>query len=127
MLGRDEGCSWWFRRWQVPPQFGDEEFAGGPEGLPAWYSTTFPATDYTGPLYLKLRGAVKGQLYLNGHNLGRYWVCAPQDTYYLPECWLGEVNELLVFDETGAVLAGAELIDDRAWVEAGDLKAEDEG
>jgi len=123
----DEGCSWWFRRWQVPPQCEDEASAGGPEGLPAWYSTAFPATDYTGPLYLKLRGAVKGQLYLNGHNLGRYWVCAPQDTYYLPECWLGEVNELLVFDETGAVPAGAELIDDRAWVEAGDLKAEDEG
>ena len=32
-----------------------------------------------------------------------------------------------MFDETGAVPAGAELIDDRAWVEAGDLKAEDEG
>ena len=52
----------------------------------------------------------KGQLYLNGHNVGRYFVATatgkavpPQRFYYLPEPWLrtDTPNDLLIFDEHG--------------------------
>ncbi len=44
----------------------------------------------------------KGLVYVNGHALGRFWEIGPQQTLYLPGCWLkkGE-NEIVVFDITG--------------------------
>jgi beta-galactosidase GanA len=41
----------------------------------------------------------KGILYVNGHNLGRYWNIGPQQRLYCPAAWLKKGrNELLVFD-----------------------------
>lgn len=44
----------------------------------------------------------KGLVYVNGHPLGRFWEIGPQQTLYLPGCWLkkGE-NEIVVFDIMG--------------------------
>ena len=44
----------------------------------------------------------KGLVYVNGHALGRIWEIGPQQTLYLPGCWLkkGE-NEIVVFDIVG--------------------------
>lgn len=44
----------------------------------------------------------KGLVYVNGHPLGRIWKIGPQQTLYVPGCWLrkGE-NEVLVFDVVG--------------------------
>ncbi|MCM1077158.1 MAG: beta-galactosidase [Bacteroides sp.] len=44
----------------------------------------------------------KGLVYVNGHALGRFWEIGPQQTLYLPGCWLkkGE-NEIMVFDIVG--------------------------
>lgn len=44
----------------------------------------------------------KGLVYVNGHPLGRIWEIGPQQTLYMPGCWLkkGE-NEILVFDIIG--------------------------
>lgn len=44
----------------------------------------------------------KGLVYVNGHPLGRIWEIGPQQTLYMPGCWLkkGE-NEILVFDIMG--------------------------
>ncbi|MDE6629388.1 MAG: beta-galactosidase [Muribaculaceae bacterium] len=44
----------------------------------------------------------KGLVYVNGHPLGRIWEIGPQQTLYMPGCWLrkGE-NEILVFDVIG--------------------------
>lgn len=44
----------------------------------------------------------KGLVYVNGHPLGRIWEIGPQQTLYMPGCWLkkGE-NEILVFDIVG--------------------------
>ncbi len=63
-------------------------------------------------LYFDASGLSKGQLFLNGRNLGRYWVAeadrrkkvAGQTLYYLPEAWLneGDDNEIMLFDEHGA-------------------------
>ncbi len=44
----------------------------------------------------------KGLVYVNGHPLGRIWEIGPQQTLYMPGCWLrkGE-NEIVVFDILG--------------------------
>jgi beta-galactosidase len=44
----------------------------------------------------------KGQLWINGHALGRFWNIGPQKTLYLPGPWLKKgKNEVLVFDVDG--------------------------
>jgi beta-galactosidase len=49
--------------------------------------------------YLDMSGYEKGLVWVNGHNLGRYWNIGPQQRLYCPAPWLkkGE-NEILVFD-----------------------------
>ena len=53
----------------------------------------------TGDTYFDLSAYSKGMVYINGHNLGRYWNIGPQQRLYCPEEWLkkGE-NEIIVFD-----------------------------
>ena len=44
----------------------------------------------------------KGLVYVNGHPLGRIWDIGPQQTLYMPGCWLKKGdNEILVFDILG--------------------------
>lgn len=49
--------------------------------------------------YIDLTGYRKGVVWVNGHNLGRYWETGPQMRLYCPAPWLrpGD-NEVLVFD-----------------------------
>jgi beta-galactosidase len=63
-----------------------------------------------GDTYLDMSGWGKGCVWVNGHNLGRYWYIGPQQTLYLPGAWLkkGE-NEVIVFaydDSVGKYLQG---------------------
>ena len=53
----------------------------------------------TGDTYLDMSKWVKGVVWVNGHNLGRYWNVGPQQRLYLPAPFLkkGE-NEIIVFD-----------------------------
>ena len=37
---------------------------------------------------LRLKANGNGFLYLNGHELGRYWQAGPQHDFFLPECWM---------------------------------------
>jgi beta-galactosidase len=51
----------------------------------------------------------KGVVWVNGHNLGRYWEIGPQKRLYCPAPWLNKgVNEIIVLDlhQTGPGLAG---------------------
>ncbi|HTY58342.1 MAG TPA: beta-galactosidase, partial [Bacteroidota bacterium] len=42
---------------------------------------------------------VKGYVWVNGHNLGRYWNIGPQTRLFCPAPWLhGGRNEILVLD-----------------------------
>jgi beta-galactosidase len=46
-----------------------------------------------------MRGWGKGIVFVNGHNLGRYWHIGPQQTLYLPSVWLKKGrNEIEVFE-----------------------------
>jgi len=93
------GMPWSYRPWALP-----EATVGEPIlGKSCWYNIKFkhdPA-GLQAPLFLKIYGSKKGLLYLNGHDLGRFWTVGPQDYYYLPECWLTEENELRIFEENG--------------------------
>jgi beta-galactosidase len=41
----------------------------------------------------------KGVVWVNGHNLGRYWNIGPQRRLYCPAPWLVQGdNEVLIFD-----------------------------
>uniref|UniRef100_A0A8B9U338 Beta-galactosidase n=1 Tax=Anas zonorhyncha TaxID=75864 RepID=A0A8B9U338_9AVES len=53
--------------------------------------------------FLKLQGWEKGVVFVNGHNLGRYWKIGPQETLYLPGPWLQKGNnEIVIFEERTA-------------------------
>ncbi|HLK60646.1 MAG TPA: beta-galactosidase [Chthonomonadaceae bacterium] len=57
------------------------------------------ALSKVGDTFLDMRGWFKGVVWINGHNLGRFWQIGPQQTLYAPGCWLkpGE-NEVMVLD-----------------------------
>lgn len=52
--------------------------------------------------FLDMRNWSKGFVWVNGHNLGRFWNIGPQQTMYVPGPWLkqGE-NEILILDLFG--------------------------
>jgi len=68
-----------------------------PDG-PAFYRGTF-TVDEPGFTFLDMRGWGKGYVFVNGHNLGRYWSVGPQRAMFVPGPWLnsGE-NEVVILD-----------------------------
>ncbi|MES2277537.1 MAG: beta-galactosidase family protein [Bacteroidota bacterium] len=49
--------------------------------------------------YLDMSHWGKGVVWINGHNLGRYWYVGPQQTLYLPAEWLKKgQNSIVVFE-----------------------------
>jgi beta-galactosidase len=69
------------------------------KGQPALYKGTFSLNEVK-DTYLDMRSFGKGFVFLNGVNLGKYWQIGPQQTLYVPACWLKKgVNEVVVFDE----------------------------
>lgn len=69
--------------------------------IPGCYRTTFNVRK-VGDTFLCFESWGKGLVYVNGYPLGRIWEIGPQQTLYMPGCWLrkGE-NEILVFDIVG--------------------------
>lgn len=76
-----------------------------PRGL---YRGTFKVTKPS-DTFLDFSSWGKGLVYVNGHPLGRIWEIGPQQTLYMPGCWLkkGE-NEIMVFDILGPKKAVSE-------------------
>ena len=66
---------------------------------PTLYGGTFELVQ-TGDVFLDMREWGKGIVFVNGHNLGRYWNVGPQQTLYLPGCWLKKGrNEVVVLEQ----------------------------
>ncbi len=65
--------------------------------------------------YLDLSNYSKGVVWVNGHNLGRYWSVGPQQHLYCPANWLNKGgNEVIVFDlhkQTGASIRGVKTLE----------------
>ncbi|KAL2860994.1 glycoside hydrolase family 35 protein [Aspergillus lucknowensis] len=89
-------------------------------GSPAWYTGSFESsgTGAGADTFLQLDGAVKGVVWVNGFNLGRYWTVGPQQQLYLPGCVLKEgTNQLVVLElepQTGVTLS-ASGVTERTW------------
>jgi beta-galactosidase len=69
-------------------------------GSPRIYRGMF-GVETVGDTFLDLGDWTKGYVWVNGHNLGRYWTAAgPQRTLYLPGCWLKKSgNRVVILDE----------------------------
>jgi beta-galactosidase GanA len=53
----------------------------------------------TGDTFFDISDFKKGVVWVNGHNLGRFWDIGPQKRLYCPASWIKQgVNEILIFD-----------------------------
>ena len=69
--------------------------------VPGCYRATFHV-EKPGDTFLNFETWGKGLVYVNGYGIGRIWEIGPQQTLYVPGCWLKEgENEILVFDIIG--------------------------
>lgn len=84
--------------------------AGKTGKVPAELNLSTRAGYYRGTFHLKKTGDTfmdmetwgKGLVYVNGHALGRFWSIGPQQTLYVPGCWLKKgTNEVVVLDVVG--------------------------
>ena len=68
----------------------------------AGYYRGFFNINKVGDTFINMEAFGKGQVYVNGHALGRFWQIGPQQTLYLPGCWLKKgKNEVIVLDVVG--------------------------
>jgi len=106
--GYKPGCQW-NKEWKIvslpllPPFIRALEFDGyGDTGWPGFYRFEMnirraPRDTFIDPID---SGFVKGCIFVNGRNLGRYWSIGPQRTLFLPGPWLhAGRNQIVVFEE----------------------------
>ena len=78
---------------------------------PAFWRGTFNL-EKAGDTFLDLRAWGKGDVWVNGICLARYWNIGPSQTAYAPGCWLrAGKNEIVILDTLGStshVVAGLE-------------------
>jgi beta-galactosidase len=73
-------------------------------GHPTLYQGTFDVTKQ-GDTFLDMKNWGKGIVFINGINIGRYWKIGPQQTLYLPGCWLKKgSNTIVVLDQLNDTL-----------------------
>ncbi|MBR1466119.1 MAG: beta-galactosidase [Bacteroidaceae bacterium] len=79
--------------------------------VPGFYKATFEVKK-PGDTFLNFEHFGKGLVYVNGYGLGRIWEVGPQQTLYVPGCWLKKgTNEVVVFDVIGPDDAVSEGLD----------------
>jgi beta-galactosidase len=65
---------------------------------PGFFSADFNIVK-PGDTFLDFSHLGKGAMWINGHNLGRYWSVGPQQTLYVPAVWLKPgANQIVVLD-----------------------------
>jgi beta-galactosidase len=73
------------------------------KGQPIVYRGTFRVR-HIGDTFLDMSRWGKGIVFVNGVNLGRYWKVGPQQTLYLPGCFLHRgKNSIVVFEQQNDV------------------------
>ncbi len=118
-------CEWSFAKWETPAEIEFDSIAKSKmknAKTPAWWRTSFDTPTVKVAMSLDLSGMTKGQVYINGHALGRYFVetnegnaVEPARALAIPSSWLKseEENELTIFDEFGASPSKVKVIVDR--------------
>ena len=70
--------------------------------LKAGYHRGYFTLKKVGDTFLNFETWGKGQVYVNGNAMGRIWSIGPQQTLYVPGCWLKKgKNEVIVLDVVG--------------------------
>jgi Glycosyl hydrolases family 35 len=98
---------WAFRRWTNPTDEVEPK-----AGEPVWWETNLARPNLPGPYFLVTEGLSKGQAFVNGMALGRYWHIGPQQSLYVPDSWLKADNRIAIFDEGGKSPDGVYLLRD---------------
>ncbi len=118
-------CAWSFAKWEPPSEIDFDSVAKSKlknTDLPTWWKTSFDSPDTRVSLDLDCSGLSKGQAYLNGHALGRYFVADqkgkdvdPALPLTIPSAWLNAdgPNELLIFDEHGCAPSKVRVVSSR--------------
>jgi hypothetical protein len=112
---------WAFASWDMPSAaaFGVPSLKDRRDHGPVWWRAGFFAEDGDEPVWFEATGLTKGQIYLNGKHVGRYFVATPdgksvppQTRYLLPRPWIDTTgaNELTIFDEHGGNAVKAQLV-----------------
>jgi len=92
-----------WQSWSLPMEFSQVDSLNftrrtSQDSLPAFFKSNFDVTTPTNT-YLRLEGWMKGVVWINGFNLGRYWNVGPQLTLFVPAPVLKQgVNEILIFE-----------------------------
>ncbi|MCA1023806.1 glycoside hydrolase family 35 protein [Halobacillus litoralis] len=86
------------------------------ERYPKFFRGTFDAEGRQ-DTFIQSEGFTKGNIFINGFNLGRFWNTAgPQQRIYVPGPLLKEKgNELVVLELEGTSAAGVQLLDQPSW------------
>ncbi|MFM9958929.1 MAG: beta-galactosidase [Phycisphaerales bacterium] len=117
-----EKADWGFAKWEAPTGNAWEALKKGAArkgDAPMWWKCVFDLPEEPGPVVFDTDGLSKGQVFVNGHNLGRYFTSTsshkavgPQTKLAIPESWLkaGAANEVLVFDEHGCMPWGCRVV-----------------
>ncbi len=111
LVNLTQDAEWAFAKWERPADSAFRPLRGHAHGkVPEWFRTTFAGVPGAS-LSLSVAGLSKGQVYVNGRHVGRYFASThegktvgPQIEIVLPPSVLragGEGNELLIFDEHG--------------------------
>ncbi len=90
--------------YSLPYESGPDNFkaAAAPATGPAFFHATF-TVDKLGGCYLDLSNWSFGAVWVNGHNLGRFWDRGAQRSLWLPQQWLKQgQNDIVVLDLHGA-------------------------
>ena len=100
LLGEEE-----LHGWSIYPlpmlHVGEIDFRSTPCSGACFYQATFSATE-AGDTFVDTSSIGKGEVWINGEPLGRFWNVGPQHTLYLPASWLKKgQNEIVVFDLNG--------------------------
>jgi len=109
-----DGARWSFARWEPPIASSYRETSSGDarslRGVPCWWRTHVEVTPHELPRWFDTNGLSKGQVFINGKNLGRYFTATrdgksvgPQRRLHVPDSLLkiNHNNEIVVFDEHG--------------------------
>ena len=63
------------------------------------FMLTFAEGNLSKDTFIDVSNYTKGYVWVNGHNLGRYWNIGPQKRLYCPSPWLRQgINEIMIFD-----------------------------
>ncbi|KAL4163838.1 hypothetical protein KRP22_005265 [Phytophthora ramorum] len=114
--------------WALVPRASEDSIKSGRQ-LMSWFRTSFryqaTVDGQQSSILLDCLGLTRGRAYINGHDLGRYWLTNDegdfvQRYYHIPRDWLlkDQENLLLVFDELGGSVASVRVVTSTLVAEA---------